>query len=98
MKSTKVIDAAGNISWLNNSNKLHREDGPAIECTDGYKEWWVNGERYSEESFLRTISTGYSNIISSIIDIDTKEIKIDEHTHVKIDGELYKLVKANKII
>lgn len=30
--------------WL--KNKLHREDGPAIECKDGSKFWFQNGERH----------------------------------------------------
>ena len=25
-------------------NKLHREDGPAIERGDGLREWWQNGK------------------------------------------------------
>jgi hypothetical protein len=28
---------------------LHREDGPAIEYTDGDKEWWLNGKRHRED-------------------------------------------------
>ena len=24
----------------------HREDGPAIEYSDGHKEWYINGERH----------------------------------------------------
>ena len=28
--------------WLN--GKLHREDGPAVECANGTKEWWLNNE------------------------------------------------------
>jgi len=31
--------------------KLHRTDGPAIEWDDGYKEWWINDKRYSEQEF-----------------------------------------------
>lgn len=30
-------------------NKLHREDGPAIEYPDGGKEWWVNGKLHRED-------------------------------------------------
>lgn len=26
-------------------SSLHREDGPAIEYTDGNNEWWINGRR-----------------------------------------------------
>jgi hypothetical protein len=27
----------------------HREDGPAIEYTDGSKYWYINGERHRED-------------------------------------------------
>jgi|SRR5579859_2150027 len=27
-------------------NKLHREDGPALECPDGYKAWYYHGQRH----------------------------------------------------
>jgi hypothetical protein len=29
----------------------HRTDGPAVECADGSKEWYLNGIEYSEEEF-----------------------------------------------
>jgi hypothetical protein len=28
----------------NLKNKLHREDGPAVEFASGYKEWYLNGK------------------------------------------------------
>ena len=28
---------------------LHREDGPAVEYEDGYKEWWLNGKLHRED-------------------------------------------------
>ena len=36
------IDEYGDKRWKLNG-ELHHEDGPAIECVDGHKEWWVNG-------------------------------------------------------
>ena len=33
------------------TDKLHREDGPAIECANGDKEWYLNGVKLSEEEF-----------------------------------------------
>jgi hypothetical protein len=30
--------------YYNEKNELHRDDGPAIEHADGYKEWWLNGK------------------------------------------------------
>ena len=34
--------------WYRN-DKLHREDGPAIEYEDGSKQWWINGELHRED-------------------------------------------------
>jgi hypothetical protein len=46
MKTYKVdVDDDGNKYWLLN-NKLHREDGPAIEYADGSKQWILNGKRH----------------------------------------------------
>lgn len=42
----------GTKEWYMNE-KLHREDGPAIEHHDGTKEWYLNGGRYSEREFLK---------------------------------------------
>ena len=36
----------GNKYWYNDKGQYHREDGPAVERTDGTKEWWVNGKRH----------------------------------------------------
>ena len=33
--------------WLN--NKLHREDGPAVEYPDGTKWWYLNGKLHRED-------------------------------------------------
>ena len=32
--------------WL-----FHREDGPAVEWGNGYKEWWYYGKKLTEETF-----------------------------------------------
>ena len=37
------IDEFGNKRWWKD-DKLHRDDGPAFEGADGYKEWYKNGE------------------------------------------------------
>jgi hypothetical protein len=36
-------------------NILHREDGPAIEWTNGRKEWWLDDKLVSEEEHKRLI-------------------------------------------
>ena len=39
--SKMKIDENGR--WCNTKGKLHREDGPALEFTDGSKTWYING-------------------------------------------------------
>lgn len=33
------------------NGKYHREDGPAVEWGNGYKEWWIDGEKITEDEF-----------------------------------------------
>lgn len=39
----KLIDHRGNVFYFNESNKFHREDGPAMEYANGHKFWFKNG-------------------------------------------------------
>ena len=50
MKTYKVtVDTNGTIHWYNQQDQLHNEHGPAIECADGTKRWYLNGERHRED-------------------------------------------------
>ena len=42
------VDSNKTTSWYLNG-QLHREDGPAIEWTDGSKFWFINGQRHRED-------------------------------------------------
>ena len=43
-----VVDVLGNTRWFKDAKCkiLHRENGPAVDCTSGHKEWWQNGQRH----------------------------------------------------
>jgi hypothetical protein len=45
---TVKVYANGNKTWWLNG-KLHREDGPAVECADGHKSWYLKGKRHRED-------------------------------------------------
>jgi len=45
--TVKVYDN-GTKTWYMNG-KRHREDGPAIECVDGYKAWYINNKFHRED-------------------------------------------------
>ena len=42
----------GTKEWHLNG-KLHREDGPASERSNGAKHWWLNGNRFSEKNYWK---------------------------------------------
>jgi hypothetical protein len=47
MLNGKVVDNTGKITWYKDGLR-HREDGPAVEHSNGYKSWFTNGKRYVE--------------------------------------------------
>lgn len=49
MKLTKEIDKYGTIRYKNELGKLHREDGPAIECANGDIYWYLNNKLHRED-------------------------------------------------
>lgn len=52
-------------AYTNNDNdkewyiegKYHRTDGPAIEWSDGFKEWWIDDNRYSQEEWFQQLTS-----------------------------------------
>ena len=54
--SNNLVNDNQNQRWYNSNNKLHREDGPAIIYSNGYRGWYINGKKYSENhSFQKVI-------------------------------------------
>lgn len=52
------VDAFGNKFWYNENGKLHRGDGPAIECASGSRWWFTNGKRHRENGAAIEYSNG----------------------------------------
>jgi hypothetical protein len=59
MESFLIVNGLGTKFWRNSDNKLHREDGPAIEYSSGAKEWWINGKYHREDGPAYESSNGY---------------------------------------
>ena len=56
MNKYYYLDGSISVSNMPNDFKqLHRVDGPAIECTDGTKWWYLNGKRHTKEVYNNTI-------------------------------------------
>ena len=50
------VDDNGTKAWYLN-DKLHREDGPAIEYSNGNKFWYLNDKELTEEEFNNKTKT-----------------------------------------
>ena len=48
MKNRKEIDYYGNVRYYK-KNKLHREEGPAVERVNGDKAWYINDKLHRED-------------------------------------------------
>jgi hypothetical protein len=47
--STLIIDVNGIKRWYNQNGQLHRLNGPAVEYTDGSKEFYQNDQRHRQD-------------------------------------------------
>jgi hypothetical protein len=45
--------------WTDSDGKIHREDGPAVEESNGSKEWYIHGVRHRLDGPAIEWSTGY---------------------------------------
>lgn len=52
------MDADGDFFYYKDKDCkiLHREDGPAMVCHDGYKEWYLDGVMYLEDEWKKKIT------------------------------------------
>jgi hypothetical protein len=46
------------IEYLNELGQYHREDGPAIEFSDGTKYWYIKGQFHREDGPAREFPDG----------------------------------------
>ena len=49
MSIKRTVDGLGNINYKNKRGEYHREDGPAYEEDNGYKEWCINDKVHRED-------------------------------------------------
>ena len=55
MESKLEIDKNGTKRWKLPNGDFHREDGPAIEYSNGAKSWYLNDIKYSEQEYKHQI-------------------------------------------
>ena len=74
--TVKVWDKGDKFWYLN--DKLHREDGPAMEWADGSKSWCLNGDYVTEEEHKRRTSKVIEMTVAEISKAIGKQVKVVE--------------------
>ena len=59
LKYRIVVNEYGTRMYYNSANKLHRDDGPAVESSDGDKFWYQNGLRHRTDGPAGVSPGGY---------------------------------------
>ena len=75
MKSKLTVYDNGTKEWRLPNGLLHREDGPAVEFTNGDKKWYVNGQRHREDGPALERNDGYKYWYLKGISYSEKEYK-----------------------
>jgi hypothetical protein len=70
-----IVYNSGSKYWYLN-NRLHRDDGPAVECSDGYNEWWLNGSEYTEAEWKDKLNPVKELSVKEISDLLGYEVKV----------------------
>lgn len=52
-----VVDRHGTERWYDSRGLLHREYGAAVQYSNGDKEWFLNGIRFSESGYSKYLNT-----------------------------------------
>ena len=76
-----VIDECGNKFYYKDKamDILHREDGPAVEWSDGEKVWYLNDVSYTEAAFKKRTAKEIVLTLDEIavrLGIDVSKLKI----------------------
>ena len=45
----REVDRVGTVRYRNSDDQLHREDGPAVERSDGSRLWFLDGKLHRED-------------------------------------------------
>jgi hypothetical protein len=55
---TGIVETPNGDKFWYKDGKLHKEDGPAIDCIDGSRKWWIEGKLHREDGPAVEFSDG----------------------------------------
>ena len=96
-KTYEVKVYADGTKYWHLNGKLHREDGPAIECAGGEKHWYLNGNRHREPGPAIEYADGEKDWYINGKKLTEEEFNARNQSCngqiVEVNGKKYKLVE-----
>jgi len=89
---TVKVDEDKTKRWYLN-DKLHREDGPAIEFADGEKSWYLDGKLHRVDGPAIEDANGTKYWYLNGKELTQTEFNLKIKKTIVIDGVTYRLVK-----
>jgi hypothetical protein len=77
------------VYFVKGTGLLHREDGPALELTDGRKEWFIKGKRHRGDGPALILADGRIFWYLNNICFDKKEEWFEALTEEQKEKVLY---------
>jgi hypothetical protein len=71
------VYASGSKFWYLNEQR-HREDGPAVDCADGHKCWYLEDVMYSKSEYKAEMERRKDTCNGKIVTIEGKQYELTE--------------------
>lgn len=86
----------GTKIWRNEKGLFHRDDGPAIEFSDGTKEWYKDGMRHREDGHAVERAGGIKEWWLNGVEYTPIQfrIKMNEKNTINLQNDMYEALKA----
>ena len=83
--------------WRNSTGQLHREDGPAVEWSDGAKFWCLNGQRHREDGPAIEWAGGCKEWHLNGKCVSEADV-MKNHQTIEIDGKQFTMTQLKMLI
>ena len=73
---TVRVGTSGNRFWRNKDGRFHCEHGPAVEYSDGRKEYWLNNKLLTQEEWEKLLKKPCSGKVVLIEGVPYKLVEV----------------------
>ena len=98
---TGIVETPNGDKFWYKDGKLHKEDGPAIDCIDGLRKWWIEGKLHREDGPACEWTNGYKEWYlenEEYFEINLNDYVVLDYYKGKFGLMWYKILDIDEII